>query len=81
MNETQTRPSLCKVAEIANEKGITTQQIADGADVRYNTALSYMRDTASQVRLDVLDKIATVLGVEPGSLIVRVPIDQPPAAE
>ena len=71
----RTKLSLCRVAEIAKAKGNTTQQIADGADVRYNTALSYMRDTAGQVRLEVLDKIAYVLDVEPGNLIVRVPIE------
>lgn len=74
----KTRLSLCRVAEVAQEKGITTQNLADGAEVRYNTALSYMRDTATQVRLDVLDKIANVLGVEPGSLIIRVPENTPP---
>lgn len=79
-NEQKRPPVRLKVAEIAASKNISTQMIADGAGVRYNTALSYMRNEATQVRLEVLDSIAYVLGVQPGELIERVPQDAPVAA-
>jgi putative transcriptional regulator len=65
-----------RVGEVAAQRGISTQELSNRADIAYNTALNLVRGVSSRIDLDVLDRVCEVLGAEPGDLLVRVPGDR-----
>ena len=67
---------LNKTGELAAQRGISTQALADSAGIAYNTALNLVRGVSSRIDLDVLDRVCEVLDVQPGDLLVRVPGDK-----
>lgn len=57
-----------RVKEILEDRGLSVQDLSDGAGIAYNTALAYQRDYADGLSKRVLGKIVAFLKVEPGEL-------------
>jgi transcriptional regulator with XRE-family HTH domain len=57
--------------------GITQAALADQAGVRRATVNRIENARVTAIDLGVLEKIADVLGVEPGFIIVRAPEEAP----
>jgi DNA-binding Xre family transcriptional regulator len=64
-------PIKLRVGEVARQQGLTIKALAARAGIAYNTAHSLATGRATRIDLDTLDRIATALDVEPGSLFVR----------
>jgi len=64
-------PLRVTIRALRQAKGLSQQALADLAQVRQPTISDLESGTARRVTLDVLDRIANVLGVEPGELIER----------
>ena len=60
-----------RTGELAAKRGITTQELAERAEIAYNTALNLVRGVTARIDLEVLDRVCGVLEVEPGDLLVR----------
>lgn len=60
-----------RLLELIEQKGLTQARLADMSKVSLRTISRLCRNETAQVSLATLDKIAAVLGVEPGDLIVR----------
>jgi len=72
---------VLRVRQVAEAKGISLSQLQRQADLGMTTVRRMWHGTGDgrqdgeplqYVKLDVLDRIAKVLGVEPGELLVRV---------
>lgn len=62
-----------RVRELVEEAGISQSELARRAEVSFATVNRLCTNATNQVSLETLDKIADVLGVEPGDLIEREP--------
>ena len=66
-------PSLMlDIRRVREHRGLTQVELAERAGVRQATISAIENAQTSGVEFDVLARLAEALGVEPGSLIVRV---------
>ena len=56
------------------KRGITTAELAEKAEIAYNTALSLRRGATSRIDLDTLARVCEVLEMQPGELLELVDI-------
>lgn len=61
-----------RIGEIARAQNLNIKQLADKADLAYNTAHDLYTGRVSRIGLEVLDRICRVLNVQPGELLVWV---------
>lgn len=61
-----------RIGEIAREQNLNIKQLADKADLAYNTAYDLYTGRVTRIGLEVLDRICRVLKVQPGELLVWV---------
>lgn len=54
------------------KKGITTAELAERAEIAYNTALSLRRGVPTRIDLDTLARVCGVLEMHPGQLLELV---------
>lgn len=64
-------PIRLRIREVREERGFSQEQLANLAGVRQATVSELERRRGGRVDLDVVEKLAAALGVEPGDLIVR----------
>jgi TetR/AcrR family transcriptional regulator, cholesterol catabolism regulator len=64
-------PVGLRVRELREAMGLTQAELARKADVRPATLSAIENGQTSGVDFDTLDRLARVLGVEPGFLVVR----------
>ena len=57
------------LAELLEERGMSQSELARRAKVSLVTINSIANNRTTQVKLETLDRLARVLGVEPGELI------------
>jgi transcriptional regulator with XRE-family HTH domain len=62
---------MLDVRRIRERRGMTQVQLAELAGVRQATISAIETGHTRGVDFDVLERVADVLGVEPGSLVVR----------
>lgn len=60
-----------RLAEILDEQGITQSELARSAGLSFQAVNHLCSGRAKAVSFDTLDRIAKVLKVEPGDLLVR----------
>ncbi len=65
------RPLRLRIRELRDAKGWSQEELARRAQVRQATISNFERGKTRSVDLDVLDRIATALRVDPAFLIVR----------
>lgn len=58
-----------RVSEIRERKGMSVEEMASKAEIAYNTALSYDRDSSELISKKILKKIASALDVNVRDLI------------
>lgn len=59
------------IKTVIDQKGLTLRQVADKADVAYNTILNMYRGVTTRVDLEVLERVTTALEVEPSDVLVK----------
>jgi len=64
-------PTNFCLREILGHRGVSQSELARKSGVSFATINRLCTNATRQVSLDTLDKIATVLEVAPGTLIVR----------
>jgi transcriptional regulator with XRE-family HTH domain len=64
-------PVGLRVRELREAKGLTQAELAGKANVRRATLSAIENGQTRGVDFDTLDRLARVLGVEPGFLVVR----------
>jgi putative transcriptional regulator len=62
-----------RIGEVAADKNVNAKALSEGAHISYNTALGLMRGVVTRIDLSVLDRVCTVLGVQPGDLLAHTP--------
>jgi transcriptional regulator with XRE-family HTH domain len=65
-------PLALRVRELRKSLGLTQAELAARAGIRRATVSRIENAHITAIDFDVLDRLADVLGVEPGFLIVRV---------
>lgn len=70
-------PVYLRVRELRESRGLTQAALAAAARVRIATVSEIENARTTRVDLEVLDRLADALGVEPGELVARTG----PAAE
>ena len=65
-------PLRLRVRELREALGLTQAELATRADIRRATVNRIENAKVTSIDMDVLERLADVLGVEPGFLIVRV---------
>lgn len=63
-------PLRLRLRELREAKGLTQQALGDIADVRQATISEMESGARQRIDLAILERLASALGVEPGSLIV-----------
>jgi transcriptional regulator with XRE-family HTH domain len=63
---------MLDIRRVREHRGLTQVELAERAAVRQATISAIENAQTSGVEFDVLARLAEALGVEPGSLIVRV---------
>lgn len=58
-----------RVGKLMNAKGMTIQDLADQADIAYNTARGMYHGITTRIDLPVLERVAQALGVSPLELL------------
>jgi transcriptional regulator with XRE-family HTH domain len=66
-------PIVVRIREIREAKGWTQELLAERAGTRQATISDLETGRTGRVDLDLLERIATALEVEPGALLVREP--------
>lgn len=64
-------PLVLRVRELRKALGLTQAEVAERAGVRRATVNRIENAKVTAIDFDVLEKLADVLGVEPGFIIVR----------
>ena len=67
----QMSPLVLRVRELREALGLTQAELAERAGVRRATVNRIENARVTAIDLEVLEKLAGVLGVEPGFIIVR----------
>lgn len=60
---------ILRVDEILIQQGISTAELAQGAKISYNTALSLRRNAPTGIDFVTLARICDFLGVQPGDVL------------
>ena len=60
-----------RLQELAKERGLNLSQVQRRTGLTMGAVRRYWRNEVTSVPLDALDKLAALLGVEPGDLIGR----------
>lgn len=60
-----------QLRELLDKSGLSQTELASRAKVSFATVNRLATNATGQVSLETLDRLATVLGVQPGDLIVR----------
>ena len=60
-----------QLQELAKARGLNLSQVQRRTGLTMGAVRRYWRNEVTSVRLDALDKLAALLGVEPGELIGR----------
>jgi putative transcriptional regulator len=64
-----------RVSELAQERGWTTiDQFARETGFAYTTAHALWRNRTTRIDYETLARLCDVFGVEPGDILVRVPV-------
>ena len=63
---------VLRVDEILNQQGVSTAELAQGAKISYNTALSLRRNAPTGIDFATLARICNFLGVQPGAILILV---------
>lgn len=63
-----------RIGDILDERGISTADFAEGAQISYNTALALRRGSTSQIDLSVVSRVLAYLHVSVDDLFEDVPI-------
>lgn len=66
-------PLAFRLRELREAKGLTQAELAERAEVRAATISRIENNRTTAIDLAVLEKLARVLQVEPGFLLVRLP--------
>jgi len=66
-------PLRVKLRELRDEKGLSQQALGDLAGVRQATISELESGNAQGIKFETLERLAKVLGVEPGELLEREP--------
>lgn len=66
-------PLRIQVKALRVDRGLSQLELADAANVRQSLISEIENGQTKRISLDALDRIAKVLGVEPGSLLEREP--------
>jgi putative transcriptional regulator len=61
-----------RIGEVCREQNLNIKQLADKAEVAYNTAHDLYTGRVSRIGLEVLDRVCRVLQTQPGELLVWV---------
>ncbi len=61
-----------KIGDLARQRDLNVQQLANKAKVSYGTAHGLYTGVSRRIDLDVLDKMCAALEAQPGDLFVRV---------
>lgn len=64
-------PVTIRVRELRKAKGLTQAELARRANVRPSTLVDMEKGRTTRVDLDVLERLADALGVDPALLITR----------
>ena len=64
-------PIRLRVRELREAKGWTQEELARRAETRQATISDYEPGATNRPDLDILDRVARALGVEPGALFER----------
>ncbi len=64
-------PIVLRVKELRTAQGLTQKQLAERAKIRQATVSKLESGRIKSVDLEVLEKLADVLGCDPGYLIVK----------
>jgi putative transcriptional regulator len=68
--EVKTMAVRLRLGEILRERGMTQKELADKCEISEN-GISKMVNQTAQIRLETIDILCEVLGIEPGDLFVR----------
>lgn len=60
-----------RVREIAENKGLNIQSLANRSEIAYSTVLDLWYDRVRRIDKTTLNRLCSALDVEPGDLIVR----------
>lgn len=74
-------PLRLRLRELREGKGLTQLALGELANVRQATISEMESGSRLRVDLAILERLAKVLDVEPGALIVREPQKRPPRAQ
>lgn len=58
------------VAQILDQRNMTTQEFADRAGIAFQTALNLRRGSITRVDIQTLEKVCSALGVQVGDLLI-----------
>jgi transcriptional regulator with XRE-family HTH domain len=58
-----------RVGEVMKARGMTIQELAEQADIAYNTARGMFHGITTRIDLPVLERVAQALGVPPLELL------------
>ena len=64
-------PIVLRVKELRTAQGLTQKQLAERAKIRQATVSKLESGRAKSIDLEVLEKLASALGCDPGYLIVK----------
>ena len=62
---------MLRVKELRTAQGLTQKQLAERAKIRQATVSKLESGRAKSIDLEVLEKLASALGCDPGYLIVK----------
>jgi putative transcriptional regulator len=75
MSESASYVIMNRVSELAQQQGWTTiDQFARETGFAYTTAHSLWRNRTTRIDYETLARLCEVFGVEPGDILVRVPV-------
>lgn len=62
-----------RVRELAEQRGLNMQALADKSGVAYSTVLDLWHDRVKRIDKTTLNKICVALEVQPGDVLIRDP--------
>ena len=66
-------PVHLRLRELREAKGLTQMDLVEATGLRQATISAIERGRTARVDFAVLERLADVLGIEPGELVVRTP--------
>lgn len=65
-----------RIDQALEKRGMTTAELAEKAEIAYNTALSLRRGAPTRIDLDTLARVCEVLEMHPGELLALVDVGE-----